>query len=67
MSVDAAPRHRDRRVDLGAAERRLGRLEAETLGTGEGELTALVSLLDGLAVDSLGLVELALQIEKPST
>jgi acyl carrier protein len=63
MSVDAAPRYRDRRVDLGAAERRLGRLVAETLGTGEGELTALVSLLDGLAVDSLGLVELALQIE----
>jgi acyl carrier protein len=52
------------RADLGAVERRIRCLVADTLGTGEDDLTASVSLLDDLAVDSLDLLELALKIEE---
>src|SRR5262245_17674096 len=53
----------DDQVDPAATERRLRRVGAEMLGTTDGELTASISLVDDLAVDSLDLFELALQIE----
>jgi acyl carrier protein len=61
---NAASRFAAPRVDLGAVERRIRCLVADTLGTGEDDLTASVSLLDDLAVDSLDLLELALKIEE---
>jgi len=47
-----------------ATERRLRRVVAEMMGTSEGEIAASISLVDHLAVDSLDLLELALQIEE---
>src|SRR5262249_15407989 len=54
----------DDRVDPAATERRLRRVVAEMLGTSDGEITASISLVDDLAVDSLDLLELALGIEE---
>jgi len=51
-------------VGPAATERRLRRVVAENLGTNDEEITASISLVDDLAVDSLDLLELALQIEE---
>src|SRR5262245_41163095 len=54
----------DEHVVPAATERRLRHVVAETLGTGDGELTVWTALEDDLAVDPLDLLELALQIEE---
>jgi acyl carrier protein len=47
-----------------ATEARLRRVVAEMLGTSQGEITASMSLMDDLAVDSLDLLELSLEMEE---
>src|SRR5262249_60461717 len=61
---DSAEASTDDHVGPAATERRLRRVVAENLGTSDDEITASISLADDLAVDSLDLLELALQIEE---
>src|SRR5262249_57907724 len=60
---DSAEASTDAHVGPAATDRRLRRVVAESLGTSDGEITPSISLVDDLAVDSLDLLELALQIE----
>ena len=54
----------DQRISAAQVEFRLRHLVAETVGVSADELAAPVSLVDDLAVDSLDLLELAIEIEE---